>query len=148
MPWQLNGNAGIGANDFLGTRNNAPLVIKTNTGAAPAGLTEVLRITPASAADRGRVGIGTTAPEQRLSLGSGNIQLPTAQAGVDGNLYFGGRTDGGETGMRLFGGLVNGEIPAGFIDVRSSDDSEGLRIRVDAVDGGSERMRITAAGNV
>ena len=32
-----------------------------------------------------KVGIGTTNPTQRLTLGSGNISLPTSKAGVDGN---------------------------------------------------------------
>jgi hypothetical protein len=148
MPWRLDGNNGIDANDFLGTRNNASLIIKTNTDGTPANLREVMRITPSSSADRGRVGIGTATPAQRLSLGSGNLQLPSAQGGTDGNLYFGGRTDVQETGMRLFGGLVNGQIPGGFIDVRTTDDAEGLRIRVDKGAGGTERMRITASGNV
>ena len=34
------------------------------------------------------VGIGTLAASQRLTLGSGNVFLPTANTGVDGNLYF------------------------------------------------------------
>src|SRR5215211_7616249 len=55
-----------------------------------------------------RVGIGmTTPPTQKLQLGSGNVLLPNAIAGTDGNLYFGGRTDTGQLGMRLFGGRVN-----------------------------------------
>jgi hypothetical protein len=148
MPWKTDGNNGIDANDFLGTRNNASLIIRTNTGGSPANLSEVVRITPSSAVERGRVGIGTATPTQRLSLGSGNLQLPPAQAGLDGNLYLGGRTDLQETGMRLFGGLVNGQIPGGFIDVRTTDAAEGLRVRVDDGVGATERMRITAGGNV
>src|SRR5215218_10397751 len=103
MPWQLEGNS-IDADHFLGTRNNRPLVIRTNTNSAPANLEEVMRVTPSSATARGRVGIATSNPTQRLTLGSGNVLLPDAQAGTDGNLYLGGVTDAGETGLRLFGG--------------------------------------------
>ena len=74
--------------------------------------------------------------------------LPTANGGIDGNLYFGGITDVGQTGLRLFGGLVNGTIPAGFIDVRTTNPADGLRIRVDTANGATERMRVTANGNV
>src|SRR4029453_9547282 len=106
MPWELDGNSNINANNnFLGTRNNAPLVIRTNTSGAPANLEEVMRVTPSSQTARGRVGIGTSNPTQQLTLGSGNVQLPAARAGTDGNLYLGGRPDAGETGLRLFGGL-------------------------------------------
>jgi Chaperone of endosialidase len=94
------------------------------------------------------VGIGATQPTHRLTLGSGNIGLPNADRGLGGNLYFGGITDAGQTGLRLFGGLVNGAIPAGFIDVRTTDPTDGLRIRVDTDAGGTERMRITAGGTV
>ena len=95
-----------------------------------------------------KVGIGTTKPTQRLTLGSGNIFLPTAKAGVDGNLYFGGVTDVGEIGLRLFGGNINSQFQSGFIDVRAGTPTEGLVLRVDTFFGGAERMRITASGNV
>jgi hypothetical protein len=101
----------------------------------------------------GKVFIGITQPlkeehKQQLSLGSGNIMLPNAHFGNQGNLYFGGITHNGETGLRLFGGLVNNKEPAGFIDVRTTAQHDGLRIRVDTVDGGKERMRVTASGDV
>ena len=248
MPWFLDGNAGTLANNFfLGTLDNAPLVIKTNTPlsttpsytppAAPLQ-GEVMRITPSSTTARGRVGIGTTQPEAPLHVAgngisslpsnpldvavkgvsgdnggggaagvfgfasgvndngvvgeanngqgaigvwgistsgfagkfdgrvevteelnassglrveSGNVLLSDANLGVDGNLYFGGTTDTGQLGMRLFGGRVNpgpNEIHAGFIDVQTDGNSDGLIIRVDTNNGGTERMRITAQGNV
>ena len=68
MPWELNGNAGVGPNNFLGTRNNAALIIKTNTDTAPADLEEVIRVTPSSATARGRVGIGTATPQRALQV--------------------------------------------------------------------------------
>src|SRR2546421_23956 len=51
MPWELTGNAGINAsNDFLGTTDSQPLVIKSN------GL-ERMRIT-----SNGDIGVGTANP--------------------------------------------------------------------------------------
>jgi|SRR5215208_1412839 len=142
--WRTDGN-NVDANDWLGTRNNAPLIIRTeNGGQALNPGTEAMRIT--GAADGRSVGIGTgsATPTQKLTLGSGNCLLRDANFGNDGNLYFGGITNAGQTGMRLFGGLVNGAIPAGFIDVRTDDAADGLRIRVDTGIGGTERMRVTS----
>jgi hypothetical protein len=112
---------------------------------------------PLTVLANGNVGIGTKQPSQKLTLGAGNMLLPDADHGSHGNLYFGGITDAGETGMRLFGGEVNRPHPpdpstpairAGFIDVCTPDLSDGLRIRVDTTSGGTERMRVTAEGNV
>ncbi len=111
---------------------NAPFMIDFATGN--------VSIAPANAAQ--------TDPSQRLTLNSGNIRLPNANVGIDGNLYFGGVTDLGQVGFRLFGGLVNGVTPAGYMDVKSTDPNDGLRIRVDTVDGSTQRMIITAGGNV
>jgi hypothetical protein len=137
MSWELSGNSGTNpVSNFLGTTDNQPIVIKTN-GA------EATRITP-----NGNIGIGTSQASQKWTLGSGNILIRDANLGIDGNLYFGGITDAGQIGLRLFGGFVNGTIPAGFVDVRTSDPGDGLRIRVDTGNGGTERMRVTAEGNV
>ncbi len=135
--WLLTGNALTG-NEFLGTISNHPLRLFTNN-------TEQMRILA-----NGNVGLGTTTPNHKLVLGSGNIFMPTANGGTDGNLYFGGVTDSSQVGMRLFGGVVNTSTPGGFIDVmvNPTNLADGLRFRVDASNGGSERMRITAAGNV
>ena len=96
----------------------------------------------------GNVGVGTTNPSQCLTLGSGNVQLPAPVGGQHGNLYFGGTTDTGQVGMRLFGGRIDDHWQSGFIDVRAGNLANGLVFRVDDVQGGMERMRINANGNV
>jgi hypothetical protein len=96
----------------------------------------------------GNAGIGTTTPTQALTLQTGNIQIPHTVNGDHGNIFIGGRTYLAENGMRLVGGNVNGTIPAGFIDVRTTNTNDGLRFRVDGNTGSTERMRITAGGNV
>lgn len=67
MPWELNGNAGIGASHFLGTRNAAPLIIRTeNGGTSPVAAAEAMRITPAAGGRR--VGIRTPNPLYQLHV--------------------------------------------------------------------------------
>jgi hypothetical protein len=94
------------------------------------------------------VGIGTTSPTQALTLGSGNMFMPYGVGALDGNLFFGGNTDAGQVGLRLFAINAPGEFQAGFIDVRAGTAADGLRIRVDTDRGGREQMRITAGGLV
>jgi hypothetical protein len=56
MPWELPGNPGTNpVNNFLGTTDNQPLVIRTNR-------VERMRITTA-----GSVGIGTPSPSSNLA---------------------------------------------------------------------------------
>jgi hypothetical protein len=75
MPWDLNGNnLNVNASNFLGTRNDVPLIIKTNADNAPANLEEVMRVTPSSPTRSGSVGIGTPAPTAKLHVdGSGTL---------------------------------------------------------------------------
>jgi hypothetical protein len=95
------------------------------------------------------VGIGTAAPSQKLSIDNGNLSLSSANVSATGNIYFGGITENGKVGMRLFGGLVNGgPITGGFIDAKTITLTDGLRFRVDTIRGDTERMRIAANGNI
>jgi hypothetical protein len=94
------------------------------------------------------VGIGTSAPANRLQLAAGNIQIPSGNGAIDGNIFLGGNPVNFQSGLRIFGGLVNGSIDMGFIDVRTSVATNGLIFRVDTTQGGTERMRIAANGVV
>jgi hypothetical protein len=91
---------------------------------------------------------GTPLPTQRLELATGNLLMPNGSGSTDGNIYFGGQPEYGNNGMRIYGGLVDGMTQAGFIDVKTGVSNDGLRFRVDGANGSTERMRVTAAGNV
>jgi hypothetical protein len=64
MAWDTTGNSGTNPdNNFLGTTDNQPLVIKANA-------TEALRVTPT-----GSIGVGTNSPQNRLHVGPGSSSI-------------------------------------------------------------------------
>jgi hypothetical protein len=81
MPWELTGNAGTTAANFLGTTDDSPLVIKTNNSPA-------IQVDP-----NGNVGIGTTTIFHTLQVGGG----------YDGNLGFDGSDGTPNAGYLRFG---------------------------------------------
>lgn len=116
-----------------------------NTMAFSTSSTERMRITPG-----GAIGIGTTAPSQRLQVSGGNVLLDYWGTST-GNLYFGGVTSSSQNGMRMF--FVNnpgGGVKNGYIDLRTTGGSasDGLVFRLDGTTGTLEKMRICANGNV
>ncbi len=92
----------------------------------------------------GNVGIGTTNPTEQLQL-TGNALLPAGSSDTAGNLFFAGDTTTGVNGLRLFSSDATG---GGFLDVKASSTSNGIIFRADTTNGSTERMRITAGGNV
>jgi hypothetical protein len=88
MAWDLTGNAGTTATNFLGTTDDQPLIIKTNNS-------EAMRIDPS-----GKVGIGTNSPFHMLQVGGGfdgNLGLD----GSDGSPNAGYIRFGDKTGWKL-----------------------------------------------
>jgi hypothetical protein len=106
MAWQHLGganNTGLPNNEidpashWLGTRNAAPLIIRTeNATPAPVDGTEVMRLTPA--ANGRRVGIGTTSPQRRLHVEPTEIHSGGSGAGFS----FGSRNDANVGGPSQF----------------------------------------------
>jgi hypothetical protein len=86
MAWDITGNNGTNPNNnnFLGTIDNEPLVIRTNN-------TERLRVDA-----NGNVGIGTGHPNKALSV---NGAIETAYEGI----YFGGMFGVGGQRLLLWG---------------------------------------------
>jgi hypothetical protein len=90
MAWEQNGNA-INANQWLGTRNPLPLMIRTNNSGQAVGAQpplddqEAMRITPfqpgAAPLQRGRVGIWTDAPNRALHVQGTEIHSGGGGAG-------------------------------------------------------------------
>ncbi len=81
MPWDLTGNGGIGANNYLGTRNAAPLLILTENGQGnPTPAAEVMRFT--AAAGGRKVGIKTQNPLFPLHVTAGGGFGPEDGNGV------------------------------------------------------------------
>ncbi len=146
--WNLLGNTGTndpavpatygtstigGTENWVGTTDAQDVVIGTNT-------IERFRIKKST----GNVGIGTAAPTQRLHVSNGNVMLDYASVGTTGNLYFGAQIDNGfSNGLRLFATSTSS-----YIDSRNSTSTNGLIFRVNTTDGGTERMRICANGNI
>lgn len=100
-----------------------------------------------------RVGIGTTAPDQKLRVAGGNIMLDYSDvSATTGSLFFGGVTyPANQAGMRMsFYNSPGTGFKNGYIDVRTFGGTvnDGLLFRVDGATGNTERMRICANGKV
>ena len=74
MPWNLEGNGNIDAGDWLGTRNNASLIIRTqNGGESPTAAAEAMRITPAAQGRAVCIGTQTPGAGAKLTVAGGDI---------------------------------------------------------------------------
>jgi hypothetical protein len=103
MPWELTGNAGTnplvtnpttgttdpGTTDFLGTRDNQPLVIRTHNDAI-GDTTDSVHITASDPPffPQGFVGIGTSRPQTQLNVEfDSDVQRPTVHTGGHNAAY-------------------------------------------------------------
>jgi hypothetical protein len=116
QPWDTAGNAVTGG-EFLGTNNNAPLVIKTAD-------TEKVRIDPT-----GRIGIGTPNPQHSLHLAAGNGLRIEGGIGVTGFSFGGNGTFGVDAP-----GIPNGRFvvqDGGNVGIGTSAPSSTLHVAGD-----------------
>src|SRR5882724_9062144 len=131
MAWELNGNSNTNPpNDFIGTSDGKPLVIKTNA-------TEAVRIDVS-----GNVGMGATSPASKLHVtgpGGGavvaTIEQPAGMNFVDLKSSQGGGNYGSDIRF-VDSGVLNAEV-------KSTANSQ-LRFATSGVD----RLTIDSNGNV
>ena len=135
MPWDLTGNTAIKpTTNFLGTRDNQPLAIRTNN-------VERMRVTPT-----GDVGIGTTNPGSKLEVRGqlrtgqlfftdpNGVPYPDNWIGMAQNiegttkwLHIGGITEGGVRRLALYANVtrISGDVEvAGDIRLLGADCAE------------------------
>lgn len=116
--WEITGNNGITAANFLGTINAADLIMRTNN-------TERMRVLSG-----GNVGIGDATPAALFTVGNGDLFQVVATGHT--------RTIDGTAALPAFS--FTGDTDNGIF--RPGNDLFGIAT------GGTERVRIDAAGNV
>lgn len=105
VAWSLDGNGGTDpADDFLGTTDSQPLIVRTNSA-------EAMRVTAGR-----RIGVGTTNPEVRLHVRGNRIRLQSA----DGQRTMDLRADGAALDIQSAGAplFINNTDQSTFINPR------------------------------
>lgn len=145
-----NGNVGIGTNTPATTletngaiRMTANTTSKLQVGALNSGDNFAYITSAEQTNGSGLKFVTTDGPSSNYGLtrmtirNDGSVFMPPVASG--GNFYFGGETNSGQTGMRLWGNATG--LAGGGIDVKSN---LGFIIRMDNTDGSTERVRINA----
>ncbi len=161
-PWLLGGNTGVSTNgsNWIGTKNAAPLIIKTT---ATAGGTPAERMRVQA---NGRIGIGTNAPGSPLdvegkAVGGGVVRATSTEAGASAAFRgiankpggFGGRFSGRSGGVWAegLGSSTQGVFATGTLGVRAIGTEIGVRgagpTGVQAVGTGDESDGVRAEGD-
>jgi len=129
MDWNLAGNANTNPNtDFLGTTDTQPVVVKTN-GA------ERMRIIP-----DGKVGIGTNAPDKRLSVQEATASLRFSHEGGPAVLRVENSGAGSLAALNLGNNARNWQLRV--------EGTDGNKFKVFDATAIADRLAIDTAGNV
>lgn len=148
--WNLTGNTGSGT-EFIGTNNNFPFIIKTNS-------TEALRVLPS-----GEIGVNTTTPQGLLHLNSANTNesifigngTPESVTKQNTIVFSNPNTGSGNNQLRwldgsgnVLGGISGSTFGGDNLWLGASKENSFIRFVVGGTNQSFEKVRFTSNGRV